>query len=245
MNILIVGASGATGRLLVQQLLARGHTVKAVVRAADRLPESVRTQPNLAIIEAAVLDLSDAAMAEHVRGCDAVACCLGHNVTFKGIYGKPRRLVTDATRRLCRAIQANDPEQPVKFVLMNTVGNRNRDLDEPASVAQRAVIGLLRVALPPQVDNEQAAEVLRAEIGRHNAAVEWVAVRPDGLTDEDAVTDYRLFPSPIRSPIFNPGKTSRINVAHFMAELIDNDALWQEWQGQMPAVYNAESVQDN
>ncbi|MEZ4556069.1 MAG: NAD(P)H-binding protein [Caldilineaceae bacterium] len=36
MNILIVGASGATGRLLVQQLLEQGHSVKAVVRA-DRL----------------------------------------------------------------------------------------------------------------------------------------------------------------------------------------------------------------
>lgn len=243
MKILVVGATGATGRLLVQELLARGHTVTAIVRSAEKLPEAVRNHPNLSTTEAAVLDLSDQALADHVRGCDAVASCLGHNVTFKGIYGKPRRLVTDATRRLCRAIQANDPAQPVKFVLMNTVGNRNRDLDEPASLAQRAVIGLLRVALPPQADNEQAAEVLRTEIGQGNAQIEWVAVRPDSLTDEDAVTDYRLFPSPIRG-LFNPGKTSRINVAHCMADLIDHDATWQAWQGQMPAIYNATSVDD-
>lgn len=241
MNVLIVGASGATGRLLVRELLDRGHTVKVIVRAANRLPADVRGHANLTVVEAAVLDLSDQALAEHVRGCHAVASCLGHNVTFKGIYGKPRRLVTDATRRLCHAIQANHPAQPVKFVLMNTVGNRNRDLDEPASMAQRAVIGLLRVVLPPQADNEQAAEVLRTEIGQHHATVQWAAVRPDSLTDEDAVTDYRLFPSPIRG-LFNPGKTSRINVAHFMAQLIDDDATWQAWQGQMPTVYNAESV---
>ncbi|MEZ4582224.1 MAG: NAD(P)H-binding protein [Caldilineaceae bacterium] len=87
----IVGASGATGRLLVQQLLIAA-TASAVVRAADRLPDSVRDHAGLMVIEAAVLDLSDAAMAEHVRGCDAVACCLGHNLTLKGIYGQPRRL---------------------------------------------------------------------------------------------------------------------------------------------------------
>jgi len=39
-------------------------------------------------------------MAQHVAGCDAVASCLGHNLTFKRLFGKPRRLVTDAVRRL-------------------------------------------------------------------------------------------------------------------------------------------------
>jgi hypothetical protein len=33
---------------------------------------------------------------------------------WKGIFGHPRRLVTDATRRLCNAIRANKPEKPVK-----------------------------------------------------------------------------------------------------------------------------------
>ncbi|MEZ4718393.1 MAG: hypothetical protein R2851_20210 [Caldilineaceae bacterium] len=92
----------------------------------------------------------------------------------------------------------------------------------------------------PQVDNERAS-VLRTEIGQHNAAVEWVAVRPDGLTD-GAVTDYRLFPSPIRSPHLQPGQDEpHPALAHFIAELIDNDRLWQNWRGQMPAVYSAAS----
>ena len=238
MNILIVGASGATGRLLTEQLLNRGQFVKVIVRSPDKLPTAIRNHDNLSIIHASVLDLSDAELAEHVKGCDAVASCLGHNINFKGIYGRPRKLVTDATRRLCGAIKVNSPEKPIKFVLMNTTGNSNRDLDEPISVAQKGVIGLLRFLLPPHVDNEQAAEYLRSEVGQKDEMVEWTAVRPDGLIDEDEVTAYDVHPSPIRSAIFDAGQTSRINVGHFMADLITDNAIWQRWKGQMPVIYN-------
>ena len=240
MNILIVGASGATGRLLTEELLNRGHSVKVIVRSADKLPEAVKNHENLSVIQASVLDLSDAELAECVKECDAVASCLGHNMTMKGLYGHPRRLVTDATRRLCDAIKANAPDQSTKFVLMNTTGNRNGDLDEPISFAQHCVIGLLRLLLPPHVDNEQAAYYLRTQIGQNDELIEWTAVRPDGLTDEGEVTAYELHPSPTRSAIFDAGKVSRINVGHFMADLITEDDIWQQWQGQMPVIYSKE-----
>lgn len=238
MAVLVVGASGATGRLLVEQLLDRGQDVRVIVRSPDKLPEVIKNHDNLSVIHASVLDLSDAEMARHVSGCRAVASCLGHNVSFKGLYGHPRRLVTDATRRLCNAIKANEPDEPTKFVLMNTAGNSNRDLHEPISLGQKSVIGLLRLLLPPHVDNEKAADYLRTEIGQHNGAIEWAAVRPDNLIDEDRVTEYEVHPSPIRSAIFDAGSTSRINVSHFMAELISDDDTWDKWKGQMPVIYN-------
>ena len=238
MNILIVGASGATGRLLVKQLLDRGQFVKVIVRSPETLPATIRQHDHLSVIQASVLELSDAELACHVKGCAAVVSCLGHNMNLKGIFGHPRRLVTEATRRLCAAIQANASDTPTKFVLMNTVGNRNRDLNEPISFAQQCVIGLIRLLLPPHADNEQAADYLRSKIGRNNGQIEWVAVRPDSLLDAEMVTAYEVHPSPLRSAIFDPGKTSRINVAHFMAELLTNNETWQTWQGQMPVIYN-------
>lgn len=238
MNILVVGASGATGRLLVKHLLERDHGVNVIVRSPEKLPQAIRNHHNLSVIKASLLDLTDAELAQQVKGCDAVASCLGHNLTFKGIYGHPRRLVTEATRRLCEAIQANQPEGTIKFVLMNTTGNRNRDLNEPISFAQKGVIGLLRLLLPPHVDNEQAADYLRSKIGQNDGLIEWAVVRPDSLIDNDDVTEYELHPSPTRSAIFDPGKTSRINVGHFMAELITCNDVWQQWQGQMPVIYN-------
>lgn len=243
MNILLVGASGATGRLLVEDLLNRGEEVSAIVRSTEKL-SALLHHKNLTIVKASVLELSDDELAKHVQGCDALASCLGHNLSFKGMYGQPRRLVTEATRRLCAAIVANKPEKPVKYVLMNTTGNRNRDLNEPISFAQKMVIALLRLLLPPHVDNEQAADFLRTQIGQHHPTIEWTAVRPDSLTDEDNVSPYETHPSPTRSALFNPGKVSRINVARFMAELITNNNTWNRWKGQMPVIYSRETAID-
>lgn len=238
MTTLIVGASGATGRLLVEDLLKRGNAVKIIVRSFDSLPETVKNHPSLSLIQASILDLSDAEMAKHVQGCSAVVSCLGHNLTFKGMFGGPRRLVTDATRRLCEAIRANEPSEPVKFVLMNTTGNSNRDLDERISFGQKCVIGLLRLLLPPHVDNEKAADYLRTNVGQRDPAIEWTAVRPDGLIDESEVTDYKIHKSPTRSAIFDAGKTSRINVANFMDKLVNDNNSWDMWKGKMPVIYN-------
>lgn len=238
MTVLVVGASGATGRKLVEQLLIEKHKVKVIVRSLEKLPEPWKINNDLQIITASVLELSDAEMTKIVSDCDAVASCLGHRLTFKGIYGKPRRLVTDATKRLCSAIGSNNKNNPTKFVLMNTTGNRNRDLKEAISFAQKCVIGLLRLLLPPHVDNEKAADYLRTQIGQNSTSIEWVAVRPDGLINEDEVTDYEIYPSPIRSAIFNAGKVSRINVGHFIARLVSDNALWNQWKGQMPVIYS-------
>lgn len=239
MTTLILGASGATGQLLARQLLQRGQDLKIVVRSLDGLPEDIRNHQKVSAIQASVLDLSDAEMIDLVRGCHAVASCLGHNLTFRGMFGKPRRLVTDATRGVCEAIRSTEPDTPVKFVLMNTTGNSNRDLNEPISMAQTCVIGLLRLLLPPHVDNEKAADYLRCEIGQGHQLIEWAAVRPDNLSDESMVSAYEIHASPQRSAIFDAGTTSRINVADFMARLVSDDALWKNWNGQMPVIYNA------
>jgi len=241
MAILIVGASGATGTLLLQQLLDRGQHLRAIVRTPDRLPDALRQQPKLEIIQANVTNLSDQELQRIVSDCTAVASCLGHNMTFRGIFGHPRALVTDTTRRLCDAIRANNPHTPVRFVLMNSAGNTNRDLAEPVSLAQRCIITLLRHFLPPHADNENAADHLRQNIGQNDPAIHWAAVRPDALINLDHTTPYELHPSPTRSAIFNPGKTSRINVAHFMADLLTLDTPWAQWRGQMPIIYNKET----
>ncbi len=242
MATLVVGASGATGRLLVEQLLDRGQNITIVIRSPDALPKNVKSHDNVSVLHRSVLDLSDTEMAQHVSGCNALASCLGHNLSFKGMYGSPRWLVTDATQRLSRAIKANKPKEPVKFVLMNTAGNSNRDLDEPISLGQKCVVGLLRLLLPPHADNENAADYLRTQIGQNDEAIEWAVVRPDSLIDKSEITDYEVHPSPTRSAIFNAGLTSRINVGSFMADLITDDDTWSKWKGKMPVIYNKAST---
>jgi hypothetical protein len=68
--------------------------------------------------------------------------------------------------------------------------------------------------------------------------IEWAVVRPDNLIDDSEVTEYEVHASPIRSAIFDPGTTSRINVGNFMANLISERDTWNKWKGQMPVIYN-------
>lgn len=240
MKTLIVGASGATGKLLVEQLLSGRREVKIIIRTTANIPESWHHNEQLHIIQGNISEMKVDEMTEIVSDCDAVACCLGHSLTFKGLFGKPRKLVTNAVQLICEAISKNNPDKPTKFVLMNTAGNRNRDIKEPVSTSERIVITLLRLLLPPHPDNEKASDYLRLKVGQKNPEIEWAVVRPDSLIDDDSVSDYNLHSSPTSSAIFKPGKTSRINVGHFMAQLILDDELWEEWNGKMPVIYNVE-----
>lgn len=239
MKIVVVGASGATGKLLVNQLLESGQQVKIVVRSSSHVPDNWKSNPQLTIINRNISEITVSELSDYLVDCQTVASCLGHNLTLKGIFGKPRNLVTDSVVLVCEAITKNAPKDPVKVVLMNTAGNSNRDLKEPISVSENIVIGLLRVLVPPHPDNEKASDYFRVTIGQKNPFIEWVIVRPDALADEDSVTEYTEHQSPASSAIFNPGKTSRINVANLMFRLISEEKLWMKWKGQMPVIYNA------
>ncbi len=238
MTTLVVGATGATGRQLVEQLLIMGQNIKVIVRPTGNIPDNWKDNDKISIIEACISDISVSEMTEYLSDCQSVTSCLGHNITLKGIFGKPKRLVSDAVRLLADSIQNKSPEKPIRFVLMNTTANRNRDLSEPVSFGEKLVMGLIRTLVPPQSDNEKAADILRAGIGQNNKFIQWVVVRPDTLINEDNVSEYEIYASPIRSAMFNPGKTSRINVGHFMARLIVDNELWGKWKGEMPVVYN-------
>ncbi|MBD3629519.1 NAD(P)H-binding protein [Cyclobacterium sp.] len=237
---LVIGASGATGKHLVSQLLLLGQGVKVIVRPHAKIPNAWLTNDKVSVFRTEISSLSEAELADYIKDCQTLASCLGHNLSLKGIYGAPRKLVSQSVQLLCRAVEKNKSKNPVKLVLMNTAGNQNRDLSEPGSFAEKCMIALIRLLLPPHTDNEAAADFLRNQIGQKHPFLEWVVVRPDTLIDREEVSDYTLHASPTRSALFNPGKTSRINVAHAMAKLIGENGLWEKWKGQMPVIYNKE-----
>jgi nucleoside-diphosphate-sugar epimerase len=226
-----------TGRSLVAQLLDKNQKVRVIVRSPHKLSADILNNPNTTVIEASVLDLTDEEMAEHVRNCDAVVSCLGHVMNFKGMFGEPKELCTEATRRLCNAIGENGPSSITKFILMNTVGVQNPNLEEKRTWYERALLTLLHHFLPPHRDNETAAEHLHKNIGKHTGHIEWCCVRPDSLIDAE-VSPYDIEESP-STGIFTGRPTTRSNVAHFMLELIENTELWSTWKFRAPVIMNS------
>ena len=237
---LVVGATGNTGRPLVELLLGNKHKVRVVVRSSDKLSAEILENPNATIIEASLLDLNDEELAAQVKGCDAIVSCLGHNLDFKGMFGNPRKLCTDATRRLCAAIETNNSSKSTKFILMNTVAVQNPDLQEKRRWFERLLITVLRYTIPPHRDNETAAEYLHQVVGTKNQHIEWCAVRPDSLINAE-VSPYEINQSPITG-VFSGRPTARSNVAHFMVELIEKPTLWSKWKFAMPVIMNAKET---
>jgi uncharacterized protein YbjT (DUF2867 family) len=236
-TVLLLGATGRTGGRVLTQLLARGVAVRAIVRSAKRLPPKATQDPNLTVIEASLLSLTDEELQRLLRGCDAVVSCLGHVLSFRGVFGQPRDLVARATARGCRAIEALRPETPVKFALMSSVSvNRPGGLDTRRGRGERAVVWLIRGLLPPAKDNQRAADFLQEEVGTSHRYVQWVAVRPDSLLDGD-VTEYTLHEGLVNS-LRAPGSSNMANVAHFMCELVTNAGLWERWRGKAPVIVN-------
>jgi hypothetical protein len=237
-TVLLLGGSGRTGRLVLSQLLERGASVRVIVRDAGRLPEGALGQEALTVVEADLLSVPDESLRDLVQGCDAVISCLGHNTTLKGIFGPPRDLVTGSATRICRAIEALQPAQPVRFLLMSSVSvSQPTGRDARRGRFERAVLALLRGLVPPAKDNQSATDSLYDGVGTAGSFVEWVAVRPDTLV-QGQVTEYSVHDGLVSS-LFRPDRTNMANVAHLFCELVQDPELWEEWKFKLPVIVNA------
>lgn len=237
MKVLVLGASGATGKLVVMQLIKRQINIRVVVREGAILSAEILDNPLVEIERGNITEFNDSEMISLLQDCNAIVSCLGHNITIRGIFGKPRNLVFDTIRNISEIVKEK-ADKKVKLILMCTTGYANTITGEKNSLGERIILSILKLLLPPHRDNVKAANYLHEEIGKDNEKIEWIAVRPDTLVNEDNMSAYEVYESPVRSPVFNAGTTSRINVSHFMADLLINERLWREWQFKMPVVYN-------
>jgi uncharacterized protein YbjT (DUF2867 family) len=162
-RILIVGATGGTGRQLVAQALERGHTVTALVRDPSRLRVE---HPQLTVVRGDVLDEGsvDAAM----RGQEAVLSALGHK---RFLY--PTRILSEGTRNMLRAMETHGVP---RLVCETSLGIG----DSAGRMGLYYTFFVIPVILPLYFWDKTRQERLIAA-----SNVEWVIVRPGALTNGD------------------------------------------------------------
>ena len=246
-QVLVLGATGGCGAHALLSLLERGVAVKAIVRSASRLPDRAKGHKLLTAIEMPEghLALDVSAMAEHIRGCGAVISCLGHTLSFKGIYGHPKRLCKDSIKLICDAACTLQPSEPLKLIVVSTEGvDQPGGTDPPrASFMERLVLWLLSTRLlPPHQDNMATVKYLHEEVrGDHNLHVSFCAVRPSNLIDADEPSEYTCHAS-LQNGIFNSRTTTRANVGCFMADLVTRAEVWTKWKEQMPHLLDVQPM---
>ena len=171
MRVAIFGASGRTGRLLVEQALAAGHEVRVLVRDPSKLPI---THDRLAVVQGDVLDA--AKVGETIVGTDAVLSALGHTKT------SPRDVQTRGAQNIVAAMQRRGVRR-----LVSLTGAGVRDPQDEPKLVDRAITFLLEKLQPDVLeDGVRHAEVIKG------SGLEWVIVRGPRLTEGPQKGEYRV-----------------------------------------------------
>ena len=207
MRIAVFGATGRTGRHLVEGALGDGHEVTALVRDPAKLSTS---HEGLRVVEGDVL--IPQSVEETVAGADAVLSALGHTKM------SPKDVQTRGTQNIVVAIKKHGARR-----IVSLTGAGVRDPGDRPKPVDRVFSGLLRLLQRDVLeDAERHAEVLKA------SGLDWVIVRAPRLTDGPATGGYRVGLVGQNSGT----KISRADVAGFMLRALTND----EYLGRMPMV---------
>ncbi len=207
MKLTIIAATGGVGRELLEQAIAAGHDVTAVVRNPARLSRQVRavttdlTAPDPAALESAV------------AGTDAVLSGLGpHSNSDAGIAGR-------GTRAIAAAMKATGGRRivAVSAAPVGTVpspGRPNPPKHDPGDgFFMRHLLTRVANATLGNVFTDLAAmeDILRG------SGLDWTVIRPPRLTGKPLTGSYRTaYGQNIRGGLSIP----RADVAHLMLRVL-------------------------
>lgn len=200
MRLTVFGATGGTGRQVVQQALETGHQVTAVVRDPARLAV---THPELTVVTAA--DLTDArSLVPAVEGRDAVLSGVGApsnkqaGIASAGTRGIVRAMETAGARRFVAVSAAPVGEVPPGEALLG----------------RKLMLPLVRAAFRQVYADLTAMERVIAD-----SATEWTVVRPPRLLDRPLTGRYR---TAVGGNVPNSRTISRADLAHAMLAVLDD-----------------------
>ena len=201
MKLTVFGATGRTGKPLIQQALFSdaNHEVTAFVRDPAKLGIS---HENLRVVQG---DVEDAEAVEGaVAGSDAVLSVLGHTKS------SPKDVQTTGTRNIVAAMEKHG----VRRIVSLTGAGVQDPKDEP-KLFDKAIVFLLKTLQRDVLeDAEGHAEVLQ------KSGLDWVIVRGPMLNEGERTGEYRVGYVGRNSG----SKISRADVADFMLKQLDSDA---------------------
>lgn len=194
MKLLIFGATGGTGRQLVEQGIAQGHRVTAFARNPGAMPAHDK---NLFIVKG---DLSDyGTLRKAVDGQDAVISVLG-NKTSAAIW-RSSTAISEGLAKIIRAMQ----ERAVPRIVFVTSFGVNARIFRPEKLFIKFFLRNIFADIP------------RQETLLRNSALQWTIVRPARLVDGPRTGRYQAGED---LPIGLFSKISRADVADFLLKVV-------------------------
>lgn len=199
-RVLIVGATGGTGRELVAQALERGLTVTALVRNPSKLQID---HPRLTVVQGDVLDAASLEAAMH--GQEAVLCALGHKRYFY-----PTRILSEGTGNIVRAMATHGVR---RLVCETSLGIG----DSAGRMGLYYTFFVIPLILPLYFWDKTRQERVIA-----GSEADWVIVRPAALTN--GARGGRLRHGSRVGSLLWTARVSRADVAAFMLDQLASNA---------------------
>ena len=221
MKLTIVAASGGIGRQVLEQAIAAGHDVTAVVRNPGRLPA---TPARVVTADLASADPADLRTA--VEGADAVLSGLGARSKAEAEMGVAWR----GTRAITRAMTAAGVHRivVVSAAPVGTVASPARPHPPRHDPGDGFVMRNLAYPVVRAAFRDQYADLAQMEDVLRDSDLDWTAVRPPRLTGGPATGRYRVaLGQNVRHGLF----ISRANVAHYLLRAIDEPETYRQTVG--------------
>lgn len=202
MKVVIFGATGGTGRQLIEQALAQGH----IVTAFDRSPAALTIQhPDLTFVQGDVFNQEQVDAV--VAGQDTVICVLGVRPTVQ------IPVCSTGTEHIIAAMNKAGVKRFIcqsAFVVAALDGER------------KEVPWILPVMLSfsPKTKTMFADKVRQEQIVRQSD-LDWIIVRPARLTDGPKTGAYK---SGVPMSIGINAKITRADVADFILKQVSDDS---------------------
>jgi uncharacterized protein YbjT (DUF2867 family) len=206
-KILVLKATGGTGRLIVSQAVARGYDVNVLVRSPEKACD----------LKGAKLIVGDArdekALREALKGRDAVISALGTPASpFRQVT-----LFSSATRALVTAMKA---EKVSRFVAITGIGTGD-SAGHGGFLFDNVIFPLL---LRKVYADKNRQEAIIKESG-----LDWSIIRPSVLNDKPSRETIRALTN---LSSFRGGTISRANVASFVLDQLHD----QKWLHRSPLI---------
>lgn len=206
MRILILGATGRTGRILLKEALNRGHKVSVLVGHKS----SLKNAPKLVEVHEGT-PLNKYTLAEAMQGCDAILSALNISRVSDNPWAK-LRTSKDFLSSSMQKILDLAKEQHINRVIITTAwGVSETKKDIPFWF--RWLINYSNIRYP-YLDHERQEEMLK------QSSINWTIVRPVGLTDSEKEKEIQVSLNNSPKPFL---MISRKNVAFFMLDVLQND----------------------
>jgi putative NADH-flavin reductase len=170
MKLLIIGASRGIGKALLEEALKDGHQVRVLARD----PEKIETTDDaLEVVKGDVRDLE--ALSAAIEDMDIVCSCIGVPITFK-----PVDLFAEAAKNLVQAVRQ---KSGLKLIAVTGIGAGDSK-GHGGFLYDRIFKPLFLRTIYEDKDREE--EIIMG------SSIDWLIVRPAGLTNGPRTGKYRV-----------------------------------------------------